>query len=88
MGNLPEALLNFVGLLGWNPGTDKELLSLSEMASQFDFSRVQRGGAIVDYDRLKWMNHHYIRQRIRSDLPAFMALVRPYVRAYARQSAI
>lgn len=41
-GNLPEALLNFVGLLGWNPGTEQELMSLQEMGAQFDLERAQK----------------------------------------------
>jgi nondiscriminating glutamyl-tRNA synthetase len=80
-GNLPEALLNFVGLLGWNPGTEQELMTLEQMAALFDFERVQRGGAVVDYDRLRWMNQKYMRERVRTRLPEFLQLVRPLILA-------
>jgi glutamyl/glutaminyl-tRNA synthetase len=46
---------------------------------QFDLRRVQRGGAIVDYDRLRWMNQKYIRQRIQNDMSGLLELMRPYV---------
>ncbi len=61
-GYLPAALLNFVALLGWNPGTDQEIMSLDEMIQQFDFSRIHKAGAIFDRDKLDWMNGEYIRK--------------------------
>ena len=62
MGYLPEALVNFTSLLGWNPGTDKEIFSLEELAGEFDMAKVQKGGAVFNIDKLDWLNGHYLRQ--------------------------
>lgn len=61
-GYLPHALLNFLVLLGWNEGADREIYSLSELVERFDLKKVQRSPAIFDLTRLNWMNGHYIRQ--------------------------
>jgi glutamyl-tRNA synthetase len=55
-GYLPQALINYMALLGWNPGTDQEVLSIDELVEQFDLTRVQKGGAIFDEEKLKWIN--------------------------------
>lgn len=60
-GYLPEALLNFVALLGWNPGTDQEIFTLEELINQFSLERVNKSGAVFDIQKLKWMNGVYIR---------------------------
>lgn len=61
-GYLPQALLNFVLLLGWNPGTDQEIFSLQEMIEQFSLEKVNKAGAIFNTQKLDWLNGHYIRQ--------------------------
>lgn len=61
-GYLPEALNNFVVLLGWNPGTDQEIFSMKELIQQFSLQRVNKSGAIFDLQKLNWMNSHYIRE--------------------------
>ncbi|MDD5356769.1 MAG: glutamate--tRNA ligase [Candidatus Pacebacteria bacterium] len=61
-GYLPEALLNFMAFLGWNPGTDAELMSLDELVEKFDLSKVQKGGAIFNEEKLKWLNKEYIKK--------------------------
>jgi glutamyl-tRNA synthetase len=61
-GYLPEALLNFVAFLGWNPKTEQELFSLKELIEQFDLSKVNKAGAIFDLNKLDWMNGLYLRQ--------------------------
>jgi glutamyl/glutaminyl-tRNA synthetase len=61
-GYLPEALLNFIALLGWNPGTDKEIFSLEELIREFDFSKVQKSGAVFNTEKLDWLNGSYLRQ--------------------------
>jgi glutamyl-tRNA synthetase len=61
-GYVPEALLNFVALLGWNPGTDQELFSLQELTDKFSLERVNKAGAIFDLQKLNWMNGHFLRQ--------------------------
>ena len=61
-GYMPEAVLNFLLLLGWNPGDEKEAFSLEESVKKFDFKKVQKGGAIFNEEKLNWFNSHYIRE--------------------------
>ena len=60
-GYLPEALVNFIAFLGWSPGTEEEIFSLDELAKRFELSKVHKGGAIFDRDRLDHLNGVYIR---------------------------
>ena len=60
-GYLPEALLNYLALLGWNPGTSQEIFSFDDLVRVFSFERVQHGGARFDWDKLNWINGEYIR---------------------------
>lgn len=59
-GYINEALINFLALLGWNDGTEKELFSLEELAQSFDLSRVHKAGARFDIEKAKWFNHQYL----------------------------
>lgn len=59
-GFFPEAVVNFLALLGWNDGTDKELFSLDELAASFDLKRVNKSGAKFDPEKNKWFNHQYL----------------------------
>lgn len=61
-GFLPEALINFVALLGWGTGDDQELFSLQELKEKFSLDRVGKAGAVFDVDKLKWMNQQTIKQ--------------------------
>ncbi|HEY4512555.1 MAG TPA: glutamate--tRNA ligase family protein [Candidatus Paceibacterota bacterium] len=61
MGYLPEALVNYLVLLGWNPGTEKEIWSTAELIQAFDLSRIQKGGAIFDREKLNWINKEHIK---------------------------
>lgn len=61
-GYLPEAMINFMALLGWNPGTDKELFSLKELIKEFSLDKVQKGGAVFNVDKLDWFNSYYIKK--------------------------
>lgn len=61
-GYLPEALINFMALLGWNPGDDQELFTLKELIKEFSLDKVQKGGAIFNIEKLDWFNGYYIRQ--------------------------
>jgi nondiscriminating glutamyl-tRNA synthetase len=67
-GFLPEALVNFLSLLGWSTGTEEEILSLEEIAGRFDLEHVQKGGAVFDRDRLEWLNGQWIRRLESEDL--------------------
>ena len=60
-GYLPEAIVNFLAFLGWSPGTEEEIFSLDELAKRFELSKVHKGGAIFDRDRLDHLNGVYIR---------------------------
>lgn len=60
-GYLPEALLNFVALLGWHSADDREIYNLEELADAFSLDRVNKAGAIFDLSKLDWMNGHYLR---------------------------
>lgn len=59
-GYLPEAVINFLALLGWNPGTDQEILSMQELIDQFDLSKCSKSGAKFDYIKGQWFNREYI----------------------------
>ncbi|PIR82253.1 glutamate--tRNA ligase [Candidatus Kaiserbacteria bacterium CG10_big_fil_rev_8_21_14_0_10_59_10] len=61
-GFLPEAMVNYLALLGWNPGGDREIFSLSELGNVFDLSHVNKSGAIFDIEKLRWFNRHYLLQ--------------------------
>lgn len=62
-GFFPEAVVNFLALLGWNDGTDQEIFSLEELAQKFDLNRVHKAGAKFDPEKNKWFNHHYLQQQ-------------------------
>lgn len=61
-GYLPEALLNFVALLGWNPGTEREIFSLKELIKEFSLAKVQKSGAVFNVEKLDWLNSEYIKK--------------------------
>lgn len=61
-GYLPEALVNFIALLGWSPGDEREIFSMAELIEAFDLEKVNKSGAVFDLNKLKWMNGHYIRK--------------------------
>jgi glutamyl-tRNA synthetase len=62
-GFFPEAVINFLALLGWNDGTDQELFSLEELAQKFDLNRVHKAGAKFDPEKNKWFNHQYLQKQ-------------------------
>lgn len=65
-GYLPQAILNYLALLGWNPGTEQEIFTLDELIKVFDLSRVHKGGAIFDEKKLAWVNRkHFNIDRIK-----------------------
>ncbi|HGY55034.1 MAG TPA: glutamate--tRNA ligase [Caldithrix abyssi] len=66
-GILPEALLNFVALLGWNRGDDQEIFTLDELVNDFSLERVNKAGAVFNLEKLDWLNGYYIRHLDESD---------------------
>lgn len=76
-GYLPEAVVNFLALLGWNPGTEQEILSMQELIEQFDLSKCSKAGARFDYVKGTWFNHEYILRADDAALaPAFDRILR------------
>lgn len=75
MGILPEALVNFLALLGWSPGGDREIISLREMIELFDLKKVGKRGSVFDFNKLYWMNSYYIRNK---DLKELLELSKPF----------
>lgn len=76
-GYLPEALLNYLALLGWNPGTEQEIFSFDELVQVFSFERVQHAGARFDQKKLDWIDGEYIRalsdEKLAHELRPFLA---------------
>ncbi|OGZ43852.1 MAG: glutamate--tRNA ligase [Candidatus Ryanbacteria bacterium RIFCSPHIGHO2_02_FULL_45_17b] len=75
-GYMPEAIVNFLALLGWNPGTDQELFTLEDLVREFTLEKVQKGGAIFNEEKLAWMNRAYLRslsiEQLASNLTPFI----------------
>ncbi|MBC7836907.1 hypothetical protein H7X87_03995, partial [Acetobacteraceae bacterium] len=61
-GYLPHALVNFLAFLGWNPGDEREVMSVEEIIDAFSFQRVHKAGAKFDDIKLKWLNHEHIKK--------------------------
>lgn len=70
----PKALLNFLALLGWNPGGDVEFMSVDDMINSFSLDRVHKSGARFDMDKAKWLNAHYLRMTPNDDLKPFITI--------------
>ena len=84
-GILPEALVNYLALLGWSPGDDREFFSLAELEHSFSMERLGRAGAVFDHKKLEWFNGHYIRRLP----PARLAVaLRPYLSGAGITAAI
>ena len=67
-GYLPEAVVNFLALLGWNPGDDSELMSMDELIAKFDLKHCSRSGAKFDYEKGRWFNHEYLQKKPDTEL--------------------
>ncbi|MBK9255275.1 MAG: glutamate--tRNA ligase [Saprospiraceae bacterium] len=67
-GYLPEAVLNFLAFLGWNPGTDQEIFSVEELTEIFSLDKIVKAGARFDIDKALWFNQHYLIQKDNSEL--------------------
>jgi len=69
-GYLPEAVVNFLALLGWNPGDDQEMMTMDELIKKFNLSHCSKSGAKFDYEKGKWFNHQYISRKDNKDIAA------------------
>ncbi len=67
-GFFPEAVINFLALLGWNDGTEQEIFSLEELVQKFDLNRIHKAGAKFDPDKNKWFNHQYLQKQTDENL--------------------
>ena len=67
-GYLPEAVVNFLALLGWNPGDDTEIMSMQQLIEKFSFDHCSRSGAKFDFEKGKWFNHKYLQEMPDSEL--------------------
>lgn len=72
-GYFPEAVVNFLALLGWNPGTEQELFSLDELVKVFDISRCSKAGAKFDFQKGIWFNHEYILRKSDDEIATLFA---------------
>lgn len=75
-GYLPEALINFLALVGWSPEGEEEIMTLEEMTEKFSFDRVSKSGGVFDVQKLNWMNNQYIRK---ADPERLAELAVPYL---------
>ena len=76
-GYLPEALVNYLALIGWSPGEGEEILPLAELATRFDLSRVAHSAGVFDEDKLAWVNRHYLKA---ADAGVLTELAIPFLR--------
>ena len=75
-GYLPEAVLNYIALLGWSPEENKEIFTMDEMIEAFDVKRIGQNGAIFDPEKLRWINSRWLQGM---DIDTFLATARPYI---------
>lgn len=76
-GILPEAIINFVALLGWSPEDNREIFTLDELIANFDYTRINKSPSVFDMNKLKWMNGEYIKAM---DFERFYEMALPYIR--------
>jgi glutamyl-tRNA synthetase len=83
-GFLPEAMLNFLAFLGWNPGTEQEMFSLDELAAAFSLEKIGKSGARFDFEKARWFNQQYL---MASSDEALAAAVKPWIAAKGYQAS-
>ncbi len=74
-GFLPQAFINFLALLGWNPGTEQEIFNINELADAFSLDKVSKAGAKFDFEKAKWFNHQYIQKLTNKQLAEMICSV-------------
>ncbi len=72
-GILKEALINFMAFIGWNPGDEREVMSLDELVAEFDLTKVQKGGGVFNIDKLHWLNKQYLNNYTDDQFKAYLA---------------
>ncbi len=81
-GFLPEAVVNFIALLGWSPDSDREIFSLDDLVKIFDYHRINKSPSVFDYQKLRWMNGEYLKAM---DSEKFYGMAEPYLKAAIRK---
>ena len=81
-GFLPEAVVNFIALLGWSPDSDREIFSLDDLVKIFDYHRINKSPSVCDYQKLRWMNGEYLKAM---DPEKFYGMAEPYLKAAIRK---
>ena len=81
-GFVPEAIVNFIALLGWSPTSNEEIFSLQELIEQFDYHHISKSPAVFDMTKLKWMNGEYIKKM---DNERYYEYALPYIRAVVKR---
>jgi glutamyl-tRNA synthetase len=76
-GYLPEAMMNFLALTGWNPGTEQEVFTPAELINVFDINKIQRAGAVFNEEKLLWMNRQHLLAKSPAELEAYVAEAMP-----------
>ena len=84
-GYFPEAVINFLAFLGWNPGTEQEIYSIDELAQLFDISKCSKAGARFDYQKGMWFNHEYVLRKSAAEIAALFA---PEVKAHGVETTM
>ena len=79
-GYLPEALINFLALIGWNTSDEQEIFSMEELIEKFSLDRVHKGGAVFDIKKLDWINGEYIKNGIKNDVDGFFEKLKPFIK--------
>ena len=62
LGYLPEAIINFMALIGWNPGGEQEVFTLDELVEKFDMQKIQKSGGIFNSEKLDWLNKEHMKK--------------------------
>jgi glutamyl-tRNA synthetase len=88
-GYFPEAVINFLALLGWNPGTEQEIFSLEQLVDAFTLERVHKSGARFDPEKTKWYNQHYLQQAKDSELAEnFLPIIKKNAPNFLRDNGL
>lgn len=87
-GYLPDALINFMALLGWHPTHDTELMTRDELIREFELERVQKGGAVFNLDKLDWLNNQYIRRTENEALHDILNAMTPLPQTLPRERVL
>jgi nondiscriminating glutamyl-tRNA synthetase len=85
LGYLPDAIINYIALLGWNPGTTQEILSRDQLVKLFSIEKVNKAGAVFDLTRLRWLNAVYLKELSEKE---YLDMARPFVTAKADKEKI